>query len=168
MSSLAEIYTQYAPDVYRFSLGLCGDPHLAEDLTSETFVRAIVASAPIRTKTVKAYLFTIARHLFLQSWRKEKRFFQLDEEVQLQLQVEEPGPEKIAQSREALNNLLEALQELPEIDRTALLMRAYEGLGYQDIAAALNISLSAAKVKVYRARIKLAAILNEDNYENHP
>jgi RNA polymerase sigma-70 factor (ECF subfamily) len=46
---------------------------------------------------------------------------------------------------------------LPEIDRAALLMRANDGLAYEEIARALGISLAAAKVKVHRARLRLAA-----------
>jgi RNA polymerase sigma-70 factor (ECF subfamily) len=52
--------------------------------------------------------------------------------------------------------VLAALQALPEIDRAAVLMRAEEGMSYEEIAAALGISLPAAKVKVHRARLKLA------------
>ena len=57
MSALNDLYSQYAPDVYRFALGLCGDPAWAEDITSETFVRAIVSPTSIRAETAKAYLF---------------------------------------------------------------------------------------------------------------
>ena len=52
--------------------------------------------------------------------------------------------------------MLAALAELPEIDRTALLLRVDEGLPYEDIAAILDISPTAARVKVHRARAKLA------------
>jgi len=50
-----------------------------------------------------------------------------------------------------------ALAELPEIDRTALLLRAEHDLPYDEIARVLQISLSAAKVKVHRARLRLAS-----------
>jgi DNA-directed RNA polymerase specialized sigma24 family protein len=92
MTTLSEIYQQYAPDVYRFALGLCGDPAWADDLTSETFVRALVSSNPIRTETVKAYLFTIARNLYLQAWHKAKRQTGLDDA----LIDTHPGPEHLA------------------------------------------------------------------------
>jgi RNA polymerase sigma-70 factor (ECF subfamily) len=50
-----------------------------------------------------------------------------------------------------------ALRQLPEVDRAALLMRAEDGLPYEEIAAALGLSVAAARVKVHRARLKLAA-----------
>jgi len=59
------LYVRYSPDVFRFALYLSGDRHDAEDITSETFVRAWTAPGPIRAATVKGYLLTIARNLFL-------------------------------------------------------------------------------------------------------
>lgn len=58
---------------------------------------------------------------------------------------------------------LAALQTLAEIDRAALLMRAEDSVPYEDIARALDISLPAAKVKVFRARLKLSQLLNEES-----
>src|SRR5580765_1119334 len=59
VTSFGELYARYAQDVYRFALYLSGDRHEAEDITSETFVRAWTATVPIRTETVKGYLLTI-------------------------------------------------------------------------------------------------------------
>ena len=63
MTDFHELYTRYARDVHRFALYLSGDAALADDITSETFVRAWNSAAPIREATVKAYLFTIVRNL---------------------------------------------------------------------------------------------------------
>ena len=54
--------------------------------------------------------------------------------------------------------MLAGLQNLPEIDRAALLMRALDGMAYEEISRALGISLSSAKVKIHRARLALAGI----------
>src|SRR5690349_6360680 len=61
MMDFHSLYQSYAPQVHRFVLFLCGDASLADDITSETFVRAWTARGKIREATVKAYLFTIAR-----------------------------------------------------------------------------------------------------------
>ncbi|MHC4560444.1 MAG: RNA polymerase sigma factor [Planctomycetota bacterium] len=65
MLTFKDLYETYAPDVYRFTLWLAGDSFEAEDNTSETFIRAWVRISSIRTETLKAYLFTIARNLYL-------------------------------------------------------------------------------------------------------
>ncbi len=58
-----ELYDRYARDVHRFAVYLSGDRMLADDITSETFLRAWNASGRIREATVKAYLFTVARNV---------------------------------------------------------------------------------------------------------
>ena len=152
MVDLSALFKKYAPDVFRFALYLCGNREQAEDITSETFVRAWTSPEHIEAATVKAYLFTIARNLFLQELRKKPRFIDLDH----QLRDRQPDPQEQAQRKEELHNVLARLQKLPEIDRTAMLMRALEELPYEEIARALKISVAAAKVKVHRARLVLA------------
>ncbi len=65
------------------------------------------------------------------------------------------GPEATAAGRHELLRIAERIQTLPEVDRAALIMRAQDGLTYEEISAALGITVAAAKVKVFRARVKL-------------
>ena len=74
-----DLYDSYAPDVYRFSLWLSGDRADAEDVMSETFVRAWARRDTIRTRTLKAYLFTIARNVYLEQQRKYRRHVELED-----------------------------------------------------------------------------------------
>jgi RNA polymerase sigma factor (sigma-70 family) len=69
-----------------------------------------------------------------------------------------PGPHAQAVGRAELDAVLADLQTLAEPDRAALLMRVQDQLAYEEIAAALDISVGAAKVKVHRARRKLAEL----------
>jgi RNA polymerase sigma-70 factor (ECF subfamily) len=151
-----ELYGRYADDVYRFAYWLTGNPHDARDITSETFVRAWTAPEEPRMETVKAYLFTIARNLHRKQWRRQSRFEGLDEAMPDQA----AQPDEAAVNQDEFRRTLEAVQALPEIDRTLLLLRAEQELSYQDIAAATGLSVAAAKVKVFRARAKLAALLH--------
>jgi RNA polymerase sigma-70 factor (ECF subfamily) len=153
VTNFHELYQRYAQDVYRFAFWLCGDGQDAEDITSETFVRALTAPGEIRAETVKAYLLAIARNLAFKKTRREKRFVALDPD----LREPSAGPEQKAETSLALAEAVRSLQSLPEIDRAALILRMEGDLSYEEIAGALGISLSAAKVKVHRARLKLAA-----------
>ena len=149
-----DLYKRYAPDVYRFALWLSGDSAEAEDITSETFVRAWAHSRKIQTETIKAYLFTIARNLYLQQHRRQKRQVSLAQAAQQTYS----GPQAVVENRLALTDVLQQLQKMPESDRAALVLRVQHGLPYAEIARVLGISLSAAKVKVHRARLKLTAV----------
>ena len=74
MTEFQDIYQRYAQDVYRFALYLSGNRALAEDITSETFARLWASDEKkIRELTVKAYLFAIARHLYIDSLRSASR-----------------------------------------------------------------------------------------------
>jgi RNA polymerase sigma-70 factor (ECF subfamily) len=154
MNDFERLYETYARDVYRFALYLSGSPAQAEDIASETFVRVWTIRDTIRVTGVKAYLFTIARNLHVDYQRREARHVELPE----RLADPAPGPAAFAQSREELGAVLAALQHLPEVDRAALLMRAQDAIPYEEIAASLGLSLPAAKVKVHRARLRLAEL----------
>jgi RNA polymerase sigma-70 factor (ECF subfamily) len=149
------LYLAYARDLRRFALYLSGDATVADDLVSEAFVRAWTARERVEMATVRGYLFTIVRNLFLKQRRREHREVPLDQ----QLADGRPGPDERAGDQRNLQIVLAALARLPEIDRAAVLMRADEGVPYEEIAAALGISTVAAKVKVHRARLRLAESL---------
>ena len=155
MIDFSELYRTHAKDVHRFVLFLSGDPALADDILSETFIRLWHARSRVDLTTVRGYLLTIARNLFLAERRRARRMTPLDERAH----DTQAGPERRAHSHIELETVLAALQTLPEIDRAAVLLRAEEGMSYEEVAAALGISSSAARVKVHRARLKLAAVL---------
>ncbi len=153
MLTFHELYERYAPEVYRFAYWLAGNGAEAEDITSETMIRAWIGSNKnIHTETIKAYLFTIARNLYLKQHRHEQNQVALDDYHP----DNGPNPEQIAAQRQELQQVLAAMQQLPEIDRAALLLRVQHELPYAEIARVLHISLAAAKVKVHRVRLKLA------------
>jgi RNA polymerase sigma-70 factor (ECF subfamily) len=157
-----DLYSRYADDVYRFAHWLSGSSDDARDITSETFIRAWTAAEEPRMDTVKAYLFTIARNLHAKQWRRTARHEALDEAMP------DPAasPDEAAARRDDFQRTLAAVQSLSEIDRTVLLLRAEEGLSYEDIATMTGLSLACAKVKVFRARAKLAALLKPETGEN--
>jgi RNA polymerase sigma-70 factor (ECF subfamily) len=151
MLTFEELYDAYAPEVYRFSFWLAGNSQEADDITSETFVRAWVNSSKIRTKTLKAYLFTIARNIFLEGQRKSKRQIVLEDVYP----DPSPDPSKAVESQLEIQRIQGFLQTLPEIDRTAFIMRVQHEFSCAEIARALGLTLSAAKVKIHRVRKKI-------------
>ncbi len=154
MADFNTLYTKYSADVFRFAMYLSGNRSDAEDITSETFVRAWTAPEPIVMATVKGYLLTIARNLFLQECRKRSRSAPLDERVR----DPRPGPEVEMERKTEYDVVMAGLQQLPEADRAALLMSTLEGLPYEEIARALGISLPAVKMKIHRSRLKLSQL----------
>jgi RNA polymerase sigma-70 factor (ECF subfamily) len=157
MLTFQDLYETYATDVYRFAIWLAGDRSEAEDITSETFVRAWVHIHRIRTETLKAYLFTIARNFFLNQQKKRKRHVVLDDIYP----DPTPGPGRVIEARLQIRNIQQVLDNLPEVDRTAFILRIQHELPYDEIARVLGISLTSAKVKIHRIRKQLIALCLE-------
>jgi RNA polymerase sigma-70 factor, ECF subfamily len=153
MLDFHDLYASYAPEVYRFAYWLAGDAAEAEDITSETFIRAWTHFGSIRTETLKAYLLQIARNVYLERMRKQRLQISLTD-VYLD---PHPGPEELAEEHAELARIQKMLQALPEIDRTAFILRVQQELPYDEIARVLQVSVAAVKVKVHRARKKLLA-----------
>ena len=151
MTDIENLYECYAGDVRRFALYLCGDVTMADEITSDTLMRAFMAADRIRQPTVKSYLFTITRNAYIDLLRRASRHTQLDENMPDTRISAQTHMEQSAEVRA----VLAALQQLPEIDRTVLLMRALDEMPYEEIAETLGIPLVSTKVKVHRARLKL-------------
>jgi RNA polymerase sigma-70 factor (ECF subfamily) len=158
MFDFHDLYSRYVVDVRRFALYLTGDGALADDITSETFLRAWSSIGRIREATVKAYLFAIVRNLYLLEIRRSSRHVALQDT----LASRNSEPERHIDQQAAVATVFLALNRLPEVDRAALLMRAQNGMAYEEIAQALQLSLSSVKVKIHRARLKLAGMVPKE------
>jgi RNA polymerase sigma-70 factor, ECF subfamily len=151
MDEFSSLYERFSADVYRFAFYLCGNSTEAEDITSETFVRAWVSRESIQVETVKGYLFAIAKNFFLKNIRSATRHPGQPQDIR----DSSPDAQELVEHREELNAVLKAMRALQPIDRAALIMRTLHDLPYAEIARVLDISESAAKVRVHRARAVL-------------
>jgi RNA polymerase sigma-70 factor, ECF subfamily len=149
------IYERYNRDVYRFALFLTGDPVRADDLVSDTFVRAWTARERIRQETVKGYLLTIARNLYRDQVRATRRFVELEETIE----DEAPGVDVQVEQRSSLRDVRTRLRRVARGDRRALLLYVFKDMSYAEVAAALGISIGATKSRICRAREALTAPL---------
>jgi RNA polymerase sigma-70 factor (ECF subfamily) len=167
MLNFKTLYERYSSDVYRFALWLTGDRDDAEDITSETFVRAWVHVKKIHAKTLRAYLLTIARNTYFEQQRKRKR------QVSLMENYPDPAPDPGRQvdAQVELKNIQEFLWSLPEVDRTVFVLRVQYEMPYSEIAQVMDVSITSAKVKVHRIRKKLLAARTKKeakSNESHP
>ena len=154
-----QLYNTHFPDIYRFAVWLTNDPTQAEDVASETFIRAWARRDRFRTETLKGYLLTIARNVFLNHRQQSANH----EEIPDELPDEAPDPQRTAVARMDLDRVTRVLAEFPQSDRLALLLRSEQSLPYEEIARVLGISAGAARVRVHRARRRLLAEAMTDN-----
>lgn len=154
-----DLYRRHAPDVLRFALYLSGERAVAEDIVSETFVRIWGARDRVELPTVRAYLMAIARNLYLQSRRQERGCEPIESWSEILIDASSDA-ERSRADRAEMEQLLAELQEMPEPDRAALILRSQE-ISYEEIGATLGITAGAARVRVHRARLRLAAVRNK-------
>ena len=153
MLRFRDLYEEYEQDVHRFALWLSGNVHDADDITSETFVRAWTRRTAFRTETLKAYLLKIARNVYLHQVRNGNRLVPLDDAYPDLA----PSPEDVVASRLELGRVRSFLQRVSEPDRAAFTLRVQHELPYAEIARVLGVSVVAARVKVHRVRKRLIA-----------
>ena len=148
-----EIMRTYANDVKRFCMALCHDEQMAEELTQETFYRAL--------KTIHRYdglclmttwLFTIAKRAWIDSLRKRKTV-SLDEVAEHQFKTDET-PEVLFDRKQKMELLMAIIDEIKEPDKTVFLMRAVLDCSYKEIGKALGKSENWARVTYFRVRMK--------------
>ena len=146
-----DLWNRHAGDVYHFALYLSGDPATAEDLTSEAFLRIWSRWDRVKWPTVRSYLLAITHNLYRQHTRLIRR------EAELDVRMSSPGSLAAdAERQEELQQAFAAIQQLGETDRAAFLLRIEHELPYEEIAALLKLPLSTVKVKVHRARLRIA------------
>lgn len=146
-----ESYTLYSRDVWRFAYFTCRDASLADDITSEAFVRLWSRPRDLRGQTIKNYLFAIARNLYLDSRRQKVEMLELDDRI---AEESVPMEEKLDHANR-LRQVMGQIQNLESGEQAALLLRTIDGLSYDEIGSQLGIRPEAAKMRVHRARKKI-------------
>jgi RNA polymerase sigma-70 factor, ECF subfamily len=154
LHSLEDLYQRYRRPIQHYVYQLCGSADQAEEITQETFIRAHTALLTFRGDcSVATWLFRIARNLYLKSLRHPSPTrIDTDELLTIPDRAAEGDPVRRYAASEQRDLIALALAQLPEKQRSILLLRDAEGLAYDEIARVLGISLAAVKVNLFRAR----------------
>lgn len=157
------LYDHYQPNVYRFLYYRVGSVPLAEDLTSETFFRALRSMSSFRWqgKDFGAWLMTIARNLTTDHFKAGRTRLESTTEDMSTLDTTTEGPEGAVLALLTNEALLEALSELPTEQRECLVMRFLQGLSIAETAELLGRSGGAVKQLQLRGVRNLAKVLPE-------
>jgi RNA polymerase sigma-70 factor (ECF subfamily) len=159
---VSNLLEAWVPRVYRFALRLSNDPHAAEDLTQETFLRAWRQRERLRDpRAASVWLFRITANL----WRDQLRRGRSPVARAGPLEGSEPAsaqpPERLVAGQEELGRALGAMAALPPRQREVLHLSACEGLTPTEVADVLGISADAAKASLSLARKKMRELLQD-------
>ena len=163
MLDFRAVYDTHVRSVRRFLGDLLRDDAGADEATQETFVRAHAKLATLREgDKVLPWLFGIARNVFYEELRARKKHLRsIDEDERDEEPSTAPSPEGMLLGAEADAKLSEALAELGEERRAALVMRIDHGLDYDQIAEVMGWPLSKVKNEIHRARLTLRTRLSK-------
>ena len=164
MPDFEEIYQTYFADVYRYILALSRDAHTAEEVTQETFFRALASIDQFRGDCqLRVWLCQIARNCYISSLRKEKRTAPLDE---LPEQADgSASPEELLTVREEARRIQAILHDLPEPYREVFMWRVFADLSYKQIGDIFSKTDNWACVTYHRARKMIKNRLEDSSYE---
>lgn len=138
--------------VYRVALRLLGSDADAQDATQETFVRAWRGLGRFRGESaISTWLFRIVTNRCLNVIVARRPVEGLD----LDLPLVGGDPAEIAEQRERFAAVARSVVSLPPEQRAALVLRDFEGLSYEEVAAALGVSVAAVKGRIHRARLSM-------------
>lgn len=151
-NSFNELYSRYAPKILAYAKTVLRDVPLAMDVVQHVFTAVYSSRNTFDGRNFDAWIFAIARH----ECSRQKKLLARTEGIE--------NVHEVAASADGLTELelLEirtAVDRLPEDDRIIIRLRYFDDLAYEDIANALGITLSATKVRLFRARKKLANTL---------
>ena len=138
----------HSDGLYRFILKNIRDSEKAEDIVQDSYEKLWRKVKDIQYSKSKSYLFSTAYHTMIDVIRKDKRMENFSQKKAESIAHER----QYSDLQEILNN---ALEKLPEIQRTVILLRDYEGYSYTEIGEITSLSESKVKVYIYRGRIFL-------------
>lgn len=163
---LTSLYERYRVSIFRYLYYRVGDIHLAEDLTSEVFLRMLAALKGYRPQVgaFKAWLFQIARNLAIDHYRRHRnqRQASLDED----LEGGDEAPEAVLQRQLTSARLVSALKNLNEAQRDVIVLRFISELSLAQVAQTLHKSEDSVKGLQRRGLLALRQILSAEEVNN--
>lgn len=139
---------KYSDSVYRFILKNLRDEDDARDIVQDAYIKMWEKAETIEFEKAKSYIFTAAYHTMIDFIRRQKKFVEFDS---ASMDVESSSNQYTD-----LNAVIDmALEKLPEVQKSVILLRDYEGYSYEEIGQIVGLNESQVKVYIYRGRLAL-------------
>jgi RNA polymerase sigma-70 factor, ECF subfamily len=156
-----QLVRDHGARVYRLAYRLTGNPHDAEDLTQDVFVRVFRSLHRFQPGTFEGWLHRITTNLFLDGARRRQkiRFDGLGEGSDERLRSAWPNPSEQLADADLDHDVAAALSALPPEFRAAVVLCDIEGLSYEEISEVLDIKIGTVRSRIHRGRAQLRTSL---------
>ena len=167
MTDFEQLYNTYFNDVYLYILRLSGDEHIAEEITSDTFFKAMKSIDKFRGECdVRVWLCQIAKNSYYSYVKKSNRTEHFDEAEMAEIPDLAPNAADEYIRRDELSRIQKVLHTVEEPYKEVFMWRTYAELSFKQIAGIFGKTENWACVTYHRARKKILEGLEEENYEN--
>lgn len=156
-----EVVADHSARVYRLALRLTGNPHDAEDLTQDVFVRVFRALDRFQPGTLEGWLHRITTNLYLDGARRRQRirFDPMADNAEERLPARDAAPAELLADHDLDHDVEQALAALQPEFRVAVVLCDIEGLSYEEISDVLDLKLGTVRSRIHRGRAQLRAAL---------
>lgn len=165
-----QLVQRYKSMVLNICYGLLGDYHQAEEAAQDVFVQILQKACFFRHESkASTWIYRIAVNHSLNIIRRNKRLrwmknmglFKLDKYPEEKIPIESKGnqPMELLERKEFMRILNEAVDSLPEKQKTAFILNQFEGFTAEEISEILKVSINNVEVRIHRAKRKLQSIL---------
>ena len=153
MTDIEEVYALYFDDVFRYVLRLSNDRQIAEDVTGETFFKAMQSLKTFRGDcSVRVWLCQIAKNCYYSQMKKANRLISTDDAAWMAEEAADDSPEEQVIRREQAGKVQSILHQLPEPYREVFMWRVFAELDYKQIGDIFGKTDNWACVTYHRAR----------------
>ena len=162
VQQFAQLVGRYQAAMYRYARSVVLDHDAAADMVQDAFVRSYTHLASCRERTrFRAWLFQTLRNRCLDYLKEARRRNVRLEDAEEPVVDEGEGPDALVERRRLRSRIRQALAGLPDAQREAFVMHYVEGVPYEAMAELLDVSVSALKMRVLRAREVLSVALQK-------
>lgn len=159
---LKRLYEMYHKELYLYIYSLCGNREVAEDILQEAFLKAIL-SLPDGHTNMRAWLYRVARNLYFNFAKMEKKKVDLSEAKEMP--STEPSMIEHIIASESRRLCFEALQSLKGAKKEVLILQYFGGLSQKEIAAILHLTPENVRVLSFRGKKELRKFMEENGYD---
>lgn len=154
----ADLDRRYRAPLIRYFGKRIRESYDIDDLVQEVFVRLVRQSEIESVQQIESYVFQTAANVIRDRARRQaaRHHREHDELSESNLPANDLSPERVLQSKELLSRVIAALEELPEATRRVFVLRRYEGMRHEEIAAHLSMSVSGVRFHMEKAKAHLA------------
>lgn len=171
LTAFEELVRMHEKSVYNIALKILGNEHDASDAAQEAFLRMFDNIKKFREESkFSTWAYRIVHNIALDMLRKNKTTISIDEKFEnseksvFDITDTSPTPEQLVVEKERIVMIKRAIESLPALSKTAIMLRDISGLPYEEIAKIQKCSLGTVKSRINRARKQLKEIILKQNY----